>query len=121
MRHIVGLVSLALALSACQPAGDGKIDVTHDPCDVLVLELPLTATAEQRLAVADAASLWNGLIGAQLTLDDVPGAARLPVRWSTAATAFRGFYDDVKGVVTLNDALSGAPLEIVAAHELGHA
>ena len=49
------------------------------------------------------------------------GAPGLPIHFQNAAPPFHGFYDAPSGQVFINTDLSGAPLTITIAHEIGHA
>ena len=49
------------------------------------------------------------------------GAAGIPVHFQAAAPPFHGLYDAPSGQVFINTDLSGAPLAITIAHEIGHA
>ncbi len=96
--------------------GDTTIDITHDPCGGIALDGGTTAT--QRAGLDGALRLWSDH-GVMLTGNDLTTIA---VVFEPASGAFRGVYDDEHGVIHINDAIADSgPLEIVIAHELGHA
>ncbi len=65
---------------------------------------------------------WNEVAGTRLTLEDVAGAARLPVEFEEAAPAFFGIYLDEEGRVVINRRLTEPHGRAVTiAHEMGHA
>lgn len=110
MRHL-----LLLTIAACGGTADTTIDITHDPCAGVALDGGTTDV--QREGIAGALALWTDH-GVRLTGE---GAA-IPVLFEPASQAFRGVYDDERGVIHINDAIEELdPLAIVIAHELGHA
>lgn len=112
---------MALAGAGCgepAPAGD---PVEFDACLPTALVLDGSVTAAQSAGIAAAVALWNDRAGTQLTLAGDQGGPALPVHFQTAAPPFHGFYDAPSGQVFINDDLSGAPLAITIAHEIGHA
>lgn len=69
----------------------------------------------QRAGIAGALDLWR-------QQGVVIGGAEIPILFEPASQAFRGVYDDERGVIHINDGIDElAPLSIVIAHELGHA
>lgn len=102
-------------LASCG-TGDTTIDITHDPCAGVALEGGTTAV--QRAGLDGALRLWNehGL----LAHPSEPSI--ISVVFEPASGAFRGVYDDELGIIHINDKIEDrGPLEIVIAHELGHA
>jgi hypothetical protein len=92
--------------------------MTHDPCAPLALVATAPTTAQQA-ALGDAQSLWRDHGAPALGLR---AGATLEVRFSDAAPAFHGLYDDARGLIYINRDLVDEPtLSIVIAHELGHA
>jgi Zn-dependent peptidase ImmA (M78 family) len=78
--------------------------------------------AAQRSAVDSAVALWNAQGPLKLTRSDDAELPRLPVTFEPAAAAFRGVYDDERGIVIVNSVLSSDQMRaIIVAHELGHA
>ena len=66
-----------------------------------------------------AITLWNSRGIALARISDLP---TIEIVFEEASEAFRGVYDDERGVIHINSALTDlAPLSIVIAHELGHA
>ncbi|HEY0881746.1 MAG TPA: M66 family metalloprotease, partial [Archangium sp.] len=45
----------------------------------------------------------------------------VPMRFRSAAAVFRGIYEPVTGLVSINRGLEGSDRTITIAHELGHA
>lgn len=115
----------ALFLGACGGAGgDDTIDITHDAC------APLTLTASdptevQSRAMAGAIELWRGRGAPSLQppqSDALSLAHAIEVRFQEAAPMFFGLYDDENAVIYINQRITDpGALEIVIAHELGHA
>ena len=92
--------------------------MTHDPCAPLAL-VATTPTAVQQAALGDGQMLWRDHGAPALGLR---AGATLEVRFSDAAPAFHGLYDDEQGLIYINrDIADQATLSIVIAHELGHA
>ena len=103
------MACLALFVVACSGGGgDSTIDRTYDPC---ALTIAVDETGRQ--GVDDALALWG--------FAESEGPA-LPVTFEPAATSFRGLYDDERGIVIINAAITDpATRAIVIAHEMGHA
>lgn len=92
--------------------------MTHDPCAPLAL-VATAPTAVQQAALGDAQTLWRDHGAPALGLR---AGATLEVRFSDAAPAFHGLYDDEQGLIYINRDIADEPtLSIVVAHELGHA
>jgi hypothetical protein len=118
---LVPLLFLAACAEMDDP-GDTRIDITFDPCEPLVLEPAADATDEERASIARAIAMWNALIGGRLTMDEVPGARRLPVSFEEAPGSFYGVYEDEQGAILVNRRLEDdRERSITIAHELGHA
>lgn len=113
---VVGIVS------ACVPPDDHALDITFDPCEVVIIEAPADATSAERASIEDAIHMWNAVSATGLTTDTALSGARLPVHFQTAALAFFGVYDDEIGEVFINRDLADPRERSVAiAHEVGHA
>lgn len=98
-------------------AGDTTIDITHDPCSGITL-LDAGASTSQRAGIAGALQLWAER-GVALTGTD---PTTIEILFEPASVAFRGVYDDERGIIHINDAIDEmSQLSIVIAHELGHA
>lgn len=118
----LGLALFSLVVGfGCGPT-DQTIDIVHDPCEPLVLAPAPDATGAEVDGVSAAMALWQDRADARLTMDDVPGAMRLPIRFESAALAFFGLYDDEEGIVFVNADLED-PYEraVTITHEIGHA
>jgi hypothetical protein len=103
-----------LGVTACGTA-DTTIDITHDPCAGIALAGGTTDT--QRAGIEGALQLWAGH-GVATTTEPTT----IDIVFEHASGAFRGVYDDERGVIHVNDSIEElAPLSIVIAHELGHA
>ncbi len=108
MRFIV------LFVTACGGTADTTINITHDPCAGVTLDGG--SPGLQRNGIAEAIALWSA---SGVTL---PDGAEIPVLFERASQAFRGVYDDERGIIHINDGITELdPLSIVIAHELGHA
>jgi hypothetical protein len=124
------VVVLITLLSACgDQFADTTLDITFDPCAPVVLQPAAGTNAVELAAIDAAAAMWRSSGAASVArsgdgvLDDDLHAAVLPIRFESAAAAFRGVYLDEEGVIVVNTALDGAPTaqSIAIAHELGHA
>lgn len=116
---------LAVLTSACaafDEPGDTHIDIVVDPCEPVVL-VPAEGTRPEELAgIAQAAGLWNDLVGSRFTLEPTAGAPSLPIEFREAPLAFYGVYEDERGLVLVNRNLTDPQARaITIAHELGHA
>jgi hypothetical protein len=80
-----------------------------------------TATQPQSDGLAAAIALWNTTGQVRLAAGSDAGAASIPVLFQFAASPDHGLYDGQRGVIFINDDLSGEPLAVTLAHELGHA
>jgi hypothetical protein len=115
VNHVVVVMSLA----ACGDITDHTIDRTFDPCAAIALA-PIDASALQLDAIEEARALWHGRGATGLGARG--GGDTIEIRFESAASVFRGLYDDEHGVIYINRALTDpAALAIVIAHELGHA
>ena len=128
----MGLALLTFAGAGCgqgaSASADGG-DVVFNPCAPLALVADPGATAEQVQGIAAGLALWNSAAGTQLLLLNAsPGAGdagrtagpSLPVHFQTAGAPFRGLYDAIDVEIFINNDLTGSPLPIVVAHEIGH-
>ncbi|HUH04198.1 MAG TPA: hypothetical protein VML75_19505 [Kofleriaceae bacterium] len=118
MRAVV--LSIALTAAACSGPGDTYLDVVFDPCESVVLTPSVDASPEERDALSAAIGWWNMVMSTRLAVAPAEGVA-LPVRFERSAPLFHGVYLDEEGAILINRRLSGEPLEITVAHELGHA
>jgi hypothetical protein len=113
---------MLLATPGCgggaSPAGEA---VEFDACAPVALVLDAALPQAQAAGVAAAIALWNNRAGTRLTLTADQGGPALPIHFQTAAPPFHGFYDAPNGQVFINNDLSGAPLAVTIAHEIGHA
>lgn len=104
-------------VSACA-ADDTTIDHAHDACAPLAVHAA-DLSPTQAFALAGAFALWRDHGAPRL---GETGDSTVELAFRPAAAAFRGLYDDEARVIYINDALADeAVLEIVIAHELGHA
>jgi predicted Zn-dependent protease len=76
------------------------------------------ASTAQLDGMAAGQALWQARGAQGLGLR---AGATLEVRFRDAAFAYHGLYDDEEGVIYINTSLTEPSLEIVIAHELGHA
>jgi len=94
--------------------------VIHDACGPLTLVVPDDATDVQREGISRAIAAWDSLGFTQLSLEG-PGEP-IAVHFEKAGGMFHGFYDPENGEVLINVAIDDpAELQVVLAHELGHA
>jgi Zn-dependent peptidase ImmA (M78 family) len=101
---------------------DDRLDVIFDVCEPLVVAPAADASAEEIASIDVALDQWNRLGESRLTRDETAGAARLPIEFEPAASAFHGLYDDEVGVVFVNRNLTDPHQRaITISHELGHA
>ena len=134
------LVAALLVTSACTftvgcGAGNGLSsdgpDVAFDACAPLPLITDAGLTDAQAAGIAAAMPLWNDRAGTHLMMAGDPAASGpaafgpgtpgLPIHFQNAGAPFHGLYDAPSGQVFINTDLSGAPLAITIAHEIGHA
>jgi hypothetical protein len=102
--------------------GKTAFEITFDPCEPTVLVLEPDVTDGQRASALEAIAMWNDVAGARLTLEDVPGAQRLPVSFDRAGFGVYGFYDDARGELFVSSILEDPTQRtITLSHELGHA
>lgn len=118
LRAVV--LTIALTAAACSGPGDTYMDIVFDPCEPVVLTPSADASPEERDALAAAIQWWNSVVPTRLVVAPAEGVA-LPVRFERSAPLFHGVYLDEEGAILINRRLSGDPLEITVAHELGHA
>jgi hypothetical protein len=112
---------LACLLVACGGEADDRLDVTFDPCSTAVE--PAAATEAEWSGVEAAMLLWNDAAALRLAIAaEAPALRRIVVRFEDAPHAFKGVYDDERGVVFVNRKITD-PHEraVTIAHELGHA
>jgi len=100
---------------------NGPHAVTFDPCRVTIVTEAGCTQAE--LASVDAGlGLWNDAAGLQLARDVSTETRSLLVRFEDAYPAFRGEYDDERGIALVNRQLTDPYARaITVAHEVGHA
>lgn len=140
MARSLSLVSSLLACLVLPPFAAGCDDtasdssavasVRLDACQPVVLVLDASATDSQKAGARAAIELWNRGASTRLTVsqaegdgaaDVSPGATALPLHFRKAAALSHGFFDPVVGEVLINQALSAPALNVVIAHEVGHA
>jgi hypothetical protein len=114
-----GAALFVAGIAGCS-AGDGVIDRTFDPCDVIALDAA-GATAAQQAGVDDAVAMWRERGAPHASAVPVDGAPVIPVIFEDADPASHGFYDDVEAVIYINTDLDAGARAIAIAHELGHA
>lgn len=112
----------ALAVG-CGGGGDaGSADwVMFDACAPLSIIPDPTVTDAQSGGILAGMALWNDRAGTHLTLAPGGGSPAVPLHFQSAAPNFHGLYDAPRGEVFINTDLSGAPLAVTVAHEIGHA
>jgi hypothetical protein len=94
--------------------------IIHDACGPLVVTLEAGTSEAQRSGISAALAAWNSLGFTRLSLEGEGEAVAL--RFEAAAAFFHGFYDPDTGEVLINrDLTDPQELEVVVAHELGHA
>ncbi len=118
----VALALVCVAAAGCgagsqAPAGEV---VAFDACAALPLVLDPGVSDAQSAGITAAIALWNDRAGTHLTLTGDQGTPGLPIHFQTAAPPFHGLYEP-SGQVFINTDLSGAPLVVTIAHEIGHA
>lgn len=123
IRRLGVVLSLLVpSLVACAAQEEAyTIKTVFDPCAPLVLVPDGGLERDEVEDIAEGIGLWNGLVGSRLTLDEVEGAPRLPIRFEQAAAPIFGHYDDEEALVHVNETLARDQRVIVLAHEVGHA
>lgn len=122
------LVAALLLTSACTfgcgagnaLSSDGPY-VAFDACAPLRLITDAGLTDAQAAGILAAMPLWNDRAGTHLMMGADLDASGLPIHFQNAGAPFHGLYDAPSGQVFINTDLSGAPLAITIAHEIGHA
>jgi hypothetical protein len=121
LRHIA-VSCLLTFLLACTTSPAPGTGITDDACQPIVVVPGPDTSPEERAAVAAGIALWKQRGVSPFTLDDVPGAPRIPLTFQDAAAIFHGYYDPAGGQVFINRALTDPHQRAVTiAHELGHA
>ena len=114
---------LALVAVACAPRNDDEpIERSFDPCTLIVTPAA-DVEAHELASIEEAIEMWHSAADTRATVGkDGDEAHRLEVRFDDAPAAFRGLYDDQRGIVFINrDLPSARARSITVAHELGHA
>lgn len=114
--------ALALACFGCgaQDPMTPPDGVVHDACGPLTVAPAADVTDAQREGIARAIGDWNGLGFTQLGLEGA--GAPVALSFASAAAFFHGFYDPETGEVIINRSVQDPlELQVVIAHELGHA
>jgi hypothetical protein len=127
--RVVGVVACVVAcvdVVGCAPPAPAGIQTVFDPCAPLIVDVDDDSTAAEAASVAAGSAMWRSAIDARVDVasaDNVDdNAPRVPVRFDPAGASFRGYYDDIAGVVFINDAIVDDDVRaITVAHELGHA
>ena len=105
MRRFVWIL-----VAACGGTQDTTIDITHDPCAGVALDGGTTEI--QRGGLDAALRLWRD---GGVALDRAEPAT-ISVLFQPASQAFRGLYDDERGIILVNDSIEEpAPLAEEAA------
>jgi hypothetical protein len=112
-------VALLPALSC---SGDvQRFELLFDPCVPLSLEPEPEATDAQLAIIEDALALWDDVFPHAATLDEVPGARRLPVLFRDDIWYYGRFHDGRGHLEVATWLEDPEVMAIVLAHELGHA
>jgi hypothetical protein len=121
-EHLVALALVLVAATGCGAGSEGPPGdiVAFDACATLPLILDAGVSEAQSAGIMAAISLWNDRAGTRLTLSGDQGTPGLPIHFEAAAALFHGLYEP-SGQVFINTDLSGAPLVVTIAHEIGHA
>ena len=114
--------ALAFIAVACATNDDEPIVRSFDPC-TLVVAPEAELEAHELASIQEAIDMWHSAAGTRATVGkESDEARRLEVRFDDAPAAFRGLYDDERGIVFINrDLPSARARSITVAHELGHA
>jgi hypothetical protein len=117
------VIPALLAFAACHPGvGDLHLEITYDPCEVIVIDPAADTTVDELASIDDALVMWNETGATRLTRQGRPDDQRVPVSFESAAPAFYGLYQDEVGDVIINRELRDRRARAVTiAHELGHA
>lgn len=121
------LAALALTLAAASAVAPGcggdpgsSEWIMFDACAPLAIVPDVGVTDAQSGGIVAAMALWNDRARTHLTLAADGDQAMVPLHFQTAAANFHGLYDAPRGQVYINNDLSGSPLTITIAHEIGH-
>lgn len=127
-RVVLLLAFVVVAVTGCSEGAPAGIQTVFDPCQALIIDIDVEANADQRGSVETGLGMWNTRADAALALpaslpdDDVTQPPRIPLYFDRAGTAFHGFYDDVEGIVYVNDGIvDDRARSLTVAHEIGHA
>jgi hypothetical protein len=121
LRALVLVLIMIPSWASCGDGG-GEPAVVLDPCERIVVVPAPDTTAAELASIVAALAMWNASGATRFTLEDTPGAPRLPVAFQEAAAAFHGLYDGDDGQVFVNRGLADDHARtITVAHELGHA
>jgi hypothetical protein len=102
-------------------APDAAEGIVFSPCAPLVV-VPEEGTLPEELASVRAAfALWQAVGIDAFTLESLPDAPRLLLRFKDGPSPFHGVYEPSVGLVTVNRKMQDRPRDITVAHELGHA
>jgi hypothetical protein len=122
MRVLSPFGVLAVVCSSCAVEEPALIETVFDPCAPLWLDVDADAEADQRESVRAGLAMWREDAGAAVAAEQpAGGAARVPLHFDPAGTAFHGYYDDERGEVYINAHMrNDRERSITVAHELGH-
>lgn len=107
---------------ACAPPPPEEMDVTYDPCELLVVDVASGVSEEKVASVREGVAMWNETADTRMTTREIPGAPRVALDFEDAAPPFYGVYLHEDGEILINETLSDPQARAVTvAHELGHA
>ncbi len=112
---------MAAAAGGCADGSSAGSAITFDPCAGITVAMAGTPTQPQSDGVAAAIALWNATGQTRLSAGPDAAAASIPVHFQFAASPDHGLYDGQQGAIFVNEDLTGDPLAVTLAHELGHA
>lgn len=122
------ILSLALFGGCAGGPQDTTLDIVSDVCEPTAVIATSDVNQDQLDSIDAALVMWASLgfdrfrlaVGEEAA--DAPEQQRIAIEFDDAAEVFHGLYDDERGVVYINRALSDDHERAVTiAHELGHA
>ena len=141
ISRVIPAVALGAVVAASGCGGGGAPEgpsVLFDACAPLAVVADPNATADEIAGITAGLALWDGAAGTKLSLGTAAGTdpdagtsggpdasaaapPALPIHFQIAADPFHGLYDAPNGQIYLNTDLTGHPLAVTVAHEIGHA